>query len=220
MARLDMQVGVHYHVECFSPTVIQALTGMDIEVKCPLTGKLEWELHCLPGDVVDVPMEMYQKYVTPLPHVILEDSELKWEEEFDNLVVTEGRNALLNTVLDNAAPSAGLSWFVGLKDTGAVVAGDTMAAQTNWVEISPYSNATRPAFTASTSVSGSTDNSAAKAAFTINATDEVFGAFLVNENTVDGALGTLYGAGDFGAQRSVQSGDTLNVTATATITSS
>lgn len=102
-------------------------------------------------------------------------------------------------------------WYVGLKNAGTVLAGDTMASQTNWAEIVPYSNATRPQFTPGSISGGSVDNSAAKAVFNINATATVVGAFLANDATKSGTFGVLYGAGDFSSSRSVANGDTLNV---------
>lgn len=143
---------------------------------------------------------------------------LKWEDGFENLVVTVGLNELLDATFKtgNASPA----WYVGLKDTGTVAAGDTMASHVGWATITPYSNGTDPAFTAGTISGGSVDNSAAKAAFNINATDDVYGAFLKDDSTKGGAVGTLYGGGDFAAARSVESGDTLNVEITLTVTAS
>lgn len=145
------------------------------------------------------------------------DGRLKWVEEFDNLVVTAGLNKYLDATLKTgfAAPA----WYVGLVDnTGftGYAAGDTMASHTGWTEATPYSNATRPAFTPGTISGGSVDNSAAKAVFNINATATVRGAFMADDSTKGGTAGTLLGEGDFAAARSVASGDTLNVTVTAT----
>jgi hypothetical protein len=108
------------------------------------------------------------------------------------------------------------SWFVGLKGTGTVVAGDTLQSHAGWAEIAPYSNATRPQWTPGTISAGSVDNSAAKAVFNINATATVYGCFLTNDAVVSGTFGLLFGAGDFSSSRSVASGDTLNVTVTCT----
>jgi len=143
---------------------------------------------------------------------------LKWRDGFENLVVTAGLNQLLDATIKtgDAAPA----WYVGLKDTGSVAAGDTMASHAAWATISPYSDANDPAFTAGSIAAGSVDNSAAKAVFNINATDSVFGAFLKDNNTVDSATGTLYGGGDFSGARSVESGDTLNVQITISVTAS
>lgn len=141
-----------------------------------------------------------------------------WREDFENLVVTVGRNQYLDATLKTGDASP--AWYVGLKDTGTPVAADTMASHASWATITPYSDATDPAFTAGTISAGSVDNSASKAVFNINATDEVFGAFMKDDNTKGGATGTLLGAGDFAASRSVSDGDTLNVTVTCSLTSS
>jgi hypothetical protein len=57
-------------------------------------------------------------------------------------------------------------------------------------------------------------NSASPASFTINATQVVGGAFLISNSTKSGTTGILFSASDFQApgDRSVASGDTLNVT--------
>ena len=141
---------------------------------------------------------------------------LKWNDEFENLVVTEGRNHYLDATLKTGVASP--AWFVGLKNATAATAGDTMASKP-WTELVPYSNATRPAYTTGTIASGSVDNSASKASFTINATATVAGAFLCSNNTKSGTTGILLGAGNFATARDVLSGDTLNVTVTCSIVS-
>lgn len=137
------------------------------------------------------------------------DGELKWVEEFDNLVVTEGLNLLITRSFKTVPGD--VNWYVGLKATGSVVAGDTAASHAGWTEVTTYSQATRPAWTPGTVSGGSLDNSASKAQFSINGTVSVFGAMMINENTKGGTSGALYGAGNFTAQRDVVSGDTLNV---------
>jgi len=59
-------------------------------------------------------------------------------------------------------------------------------------------------------------NSASPASFSINATATIGGAFLISNNTKGGTTGTLFSAADFQSpgDRSVVSGDTLNVTYT------
>lgn len=145
------------------------------------------------------------------------NGKLKWEDGFENLVVTVGRNKYLDATLKTGLASP--AWYVGLKDAVAAVAGDTMASHAGWATLTPYSNATDPAYTTGTIAAGSVDNSASKAVFNINATATVGGAFLKDNSTKGGTTGTLLGAGEFGAARSVISGDTLNVTVTCSITS-
>lgn len=142
------------------------------------------------------------------------DGQVKWVEEFDNLVVTVGKNDLLTQYFKGSAYTA--AFYVGLKGTGTVAAGDTMASHIGWAESTAYSNAARPTLTLGTAASGSIDNSAVVAAFNINATATIAGGFVATDSTKGGTVGTLYGAGDFAAARSVVSGDTLNVTITLT----
>jgi hypothetical protein len=144
---------------------------------------------------------------------------LIWVDEFKNIVVTAGKNKLLDATLKTGLASP--AWYVGLKATGTVAVGDTMGSHAGWGELAAatptYSNATRPAFTPGSVSAGSVDNSASKAVFNINATITVFGAFLADSSTIDGTSGTLYGAGDFASSRALLSGDTLNVTITPSI---
>jgi hypothetical protein len=143
----------------------------------------------------------------------------KWVDGFENLVVTTGRNALLDNTFNAAAGS--VTWYVGLKGTGTPVAADTMASHASWSEIVPYSEANRPTWTKNgAAASGTMSNSSSKAAFTINGSATVYGAFLTSNNTKSGTSGTLYGAGDFSAARAVESGDTLNVTVEPSVTAS
>ena len=146
------------------------------------------------------------------------DGRLKWVEEFDNLVVDVGLDEYLQRIYKSSSFTA--SDFVGLKDTGSIVAGDTMGSHSGWATITPYSNATDPAFTPGSVASESVDNSGSKAVLNINATDTIYGAFLKSDNTKGGTAGILLGGADFGASRGVGTGDTLNVTMTASLTSS
>ena len=145
------------------------------------------------------------------------DGTVRWREEFENLVTTAGKNDLLTQYFKGAAYTA--AWYVGLIDNSgytAVAAGDTSASHAGWTEAVPYSNATRPALTLGTASSGSIDNSASKASYTINATATLKGAFTITNSTKSGGTGTLYSAGTFAATRDVVSGDTLNVQVTLT----
>jgi hypothetical protein len=139
------------------------------------------------------------------------DGSVRWEDDLSNLVVTVGKNDLLDQYFRGSAYTA--AFFVGLKAAGSINAADTMSSK-SWTEITAYSNATRPAFTAAVPSAGSTDNSASPAAFNINGTATVGGCFIVTNNTKGGTTGTLFSATDFAVARSVLSGDTLTVTYT------
>lgn len=145
------------------------------------------------------------------------DGNLKWEEKKNNLVVNGGLKDMNDTYFTGAAYTA--TWFIGIYGAGASnnpAAGDTAASHAGWVEVVPYSNATRPTATfgaATTADPSVITNSVSPALFTINATATVGGAFLISNSTKSGTTGVLFSASDFAApgDRSVASGDTLNV---------
>jgi hypothetical protein len=148
------------------------------------------------------------------------DGELKWFVEDHNLVVNEGLQYMNAAALTGGSVST--TWYLGLYGAGASntpAAGDTMASHSGWTEVTPYSNATRPTCTFATPTTADPSvatNSASPATFNINATQTVGGAFLVSNSTKGGSTGTLFSASDFSSpgDRSVVSGDTLNVTYT------
>jgi hypothetical protein len=144
------------------------------------------------------------------------DGNVRWSDTFKNIVVTEGLNELLTMGLKNGTPEA--NWYIGLKDTGTPVAGDTLASHGSWAELAgggTLYTGDRKAWVGGTVSGGSVDNVGNEASFAIVATDDVYGAFLCNVATT--TTGKLYAVGDFsGGARSVQKGDTLEVTATFT----
>lgn len=140
---------------------------------------------------------------------------LKWVEKVTNKIPTAGLNHILNTELKGGTPIT--SWFVGLKDTGSVVAGDTMASHGGWTEDATYSGS-RPALTLGSVASGSVDNSASKASFSITGTTTLYGAFICG--AASGTSTTLLAAVDFASSRAVLNGDTVTVQYTITATSS
>jgi hypothetical protein len=142
------------------------------------------------------------------------EGKLKWREETPNAVVNVGLDDVLNQYFKGSAYTA--AHYVGLKGTGTIAAADTMSSHAGWTEITGYSEGTREALTLGTVSSQSVDNSASKASFSITGTATVAGAFVTTNSTKGGTTGTLYGAADFGASRSVENGDTLNVTVTLT----
>ena len=139
------------------------------------------------------------------------DGSVRWEDDLANLVVTVGKNDLFDKYFLGSSYNA--AFFVGLKTAGSISAADTMSSK-SWTEITVYSNATRPAYTAGTAVAGSTDNTASPAVFNINGTATVGGCFITTNNTKGGTTGILFSATDFAVARSVLAGDTLTVTYT------
>ena len=143
---------------------------------------------------------------------------VKWSETIKNLVVTVGKNYMLDTTFTGSAYTA--TWFLGLVNGASSPtynAADTMSSHAGWTEFTGYSNATRPAPSWNAAAAGSKATTAT--AFNINATGTVAGAFMTTSNTISGTTGTLFSAGNFtGGNRAVSSGDTLNVTYTASLT--
>lgn len=146
-----------------------------------------------------------------------------WIEEFENLVVNQGLNDLLNiTIGGNTSPGQDTTWFVGLgintpSNTGLTpAAGDTLASHATWNEVTAYSGSLRLAWVppgATTTMSIS--NAASPAAFTMTGSATIGGSFLSGVNT--GTSGRLYAAGAFtGGDKVLGNGDSLSVTATFT----
>ena len=139
------------------------------------------------------------------------DGQLKWVEDYENLVTTVGKTDIIDKYFKGSAYTAG--WFLGLKGTGAAVVGDTLSSHAGWAEVNPYTG-NRPGITFGTTSGGS--NAATAVSYAITGTATVAGAFVCSVAT--GTAGTLYSAGDFAVSRNVVSGDTLNVTLTVSAT--
>lgn len=148
------------------------------------------------------------------------DGNLKWEAKSPNLVVNVGLADMNDKYFSGSGYTA--AWYIGLYGAAASndpAAGDTMSSHAGWTEVTAYSQATRPAATfgsATVADPSVIDNSGSVAQFSINGTTTVGGAFLTSDNTKGGTSGILFSAADFQSpgDRSVVSGDTVNVTYT------
>lgn len=146
------------------------------------------------------------------------DGNLKWVDEFHNLVVNEGLQDLNNKYFKGVTYSA--AWYLGLvtgPGSGTTYnAGDTLATHAGWTEFTNYSG-NRKAVTFGTPTLADPSvisNSASPSQFVISgAGGTVAGAFLASVAT--GTSGILFSEGDFtGGDKIVASGDTVNVTYT------
>lgn len=141
------------------------------------------------------------------------NGDIKWEDSFHNLVVNVGLQDVNNKYFAGSAYTA--AWYIGLVTaTATYAAGDTSASHAGWTENVAYSQATRPAlaFGASTLANPSVITATA-ATFTMNGTATIGGAFVITNSTKGGTTGILFSEGNFaGGNKSVTSGDTLNVT--------
>lgn len=147
------------------------------------------------------------------------DGNLKWEDKSHNLVVNEGLQDMNDKYFSGSSYTA--AWYIGLVTGPAsgtsYAAGDTLASHAGWTEFTNYSGARKAAsFGSATSADPSViTNSVSPASFTISgAGGTVAGAFLCSVDS--GTSGILFSEADFGSpgDRTVVSGDTLNVTYT------
>ena len=152
------------------------------------------------------------------------DGNLKWTAESQNLVVNVGLQDMNTQYFKGATYTA--AWYIGLITGPAasttISAGDTLASHGatgsgGWTEFTNYSGNRKTATfgTATTADPSVIDNSASAASFSItSAGGTVAGAFLASVAT--GTSGILFSAADFQSpgDRTVVSGDTLNVTYT------
>ena len=148
------------------------------------------------------------------------DGNLKWSADAPNLVMNGGLQDMNTKYFTGSSYTA--TWYLGLYGAAASnnpAAGDTMSSHAGWTEQTGYSQATRPACTFGTATTADPSvitNSLSAAAFSINSTATIGGAFLTSDNSKGGTTGVLFSAADFAApgDRSVVSGDTLSVTYT------
>ena len=154
------------------------------------------------------------------------DGNTKWEDTIKNLVVTVGKNDLLDKYFAGSAYTA--AWYMGLVDNAsfsAYAAGDTLASHTGWLEYLNYtiSGSSTNRATAAWNAAAAGSKASTATTFTISgAGGTVLGALMcitqARNTASDGGAGILYSAGSFtGGSRAVTAGDTLLVTYTASV---
>ena len=170
-------------------------------------------------------------------HVECRDAQgnVKWVDEFPNLVNATGKQLMLDTLLKGSAYTV-VGPFLGLVSGASPTFGtgsDTRASHAGWTEFTNYTvggSAVRgTAVFASATSSGSTPSNvttstASAITYTITgAGGTVGGCFLVTGtgavSTQGNTSGTLYSAGAFSTAKVVTAGDTVSVTYSTTATS-
>jgi hypothetical protein len=167
-------------------------------------------------------------------HVECRDAQgnLKWNEEFPNLVVAVGKQLMLDTLLRTSGTYTTVGPFLGLiNNSTTFAAADTMSSKT-WTELTTYTvggSAVRgTAVFAASSSSGTTPSNittstATAITYTMTGSATVYGCFLVTGtgavSTLSSTAGTLYSEGNFSTAKTVTSGDTVSVTYSTTATS-
>lgn len=149
------------------------------------------------------------------------DGTVKWADTFPNLVMNVGLQSMNSAAL--VAGTQITTWYLGLitgPGSGTTfAAGDTLAIHAGWTENTSYSGNRKAAtFAAATNANPSVvTNSASPSSFTMTGSATIAGAFLCSVAT--GTSGVLFSAGDFsGGDKTVSSGDSLNVTYTFSLT--
>lgn len=169
-------------------------------------------------------------------HVVCRDAagNVKWEDNFPNLVNAVGKQLMLDTLLSGSAyTTAGP--YLGLisGSTPTFAASDTMSSHGGWTEFTNYTvggSAVRgtASFSAATSTGTTPTNVTTKTATAITYTitgagGTVGGCFLVTgpgaSSTQNNTSGTLYSAGAFATAKITTVGDTVSVTYSTTATS-
>jgi hypothetical protein len=154
------------------------------------------------------------------------EGNLKWEDTIKNLVVTVGKNDLLDVYL--GASTQTTTWYMGLVDNAsfsAYAAGDTLASHAGWLEYLNYtiSGSSTNRATAAWNAASAGSKASTATTFTISgAGGTVLGALMcttqARNTSSNGGAGILYSAGTFtGGSRAVTAGDTLLVTYTASV---
>jgi hypothetical protein len=168
--------------------------------------------------------------------VVCRDPEgnVKWEDQFPNLVNAVGKQLMLDTLLSGSAYTT-VGPFLGLISGASptFAAADTMPSHAGWSEFTNYTvggSAVRgtASFSAASSTGTTPTNVTSKTATAIvytitGAGGTVGGCFLVTGtgavSTQGSTAGTLYSAGAFATAKITTAGDTVSVTYSTTATS-
>jgi hypothetical protein len=168
-------------------------------------------------------------------HVVCRDADgnIKWEDQFPNLVNAVGKELMLDTLLSGTSYTT-VGPFLGLISGASPTfsASDTLASK-SWTEFTNYTvggSAVRgtAVFGSATSTGTTPTNVTTKTASAITYTitgggGTVGGCFLVTgsgaSSTQGNTSGTLYSAGAFATAKVTTAGDTVSVTYSTTATS-
>lgn len=170
-------------------------------------------------------------------HVVCHDKDgnLKWEDEFTNLVVEGGKQLMLDTLLTGSSYSV-TGPFLGLTNQSLTPsATDTMTTLVSGLsaEFTNYTVGGSPVrgtavFGSATSAGSTPTNVTTSTASSVTylitgAGGTIYGCFLVlgsgAVNTQSSTAGTLYSEGNFTAAKVTTAGDTVTVTYSTTATS-
>jgi hypothetical protein len=144
------------------------------------------------------------------------DGEIKWIDDFENLVVDEGLDHLLDVTFDGGAQVD--PWYIGLLTSNPNPQANWDAADIAANDFLDYDEVVLQTFVVNPVSGQSIDNVGNVAVFTISQdASTVGGCFLISTDAKAVPAGILYCAGAFsGGDKSVDDNDTLQVTVTLT----
>jgi len=153
--------------------------------------------------------------VTPSNHHIVDCYSkrgfLKWTEMLPNLVTESGAIWLLDAAFGEGEQK---DWFCGLTQAGAISAQDTMKIN-EWEEYTGTTHQWRPPLNFiphSPKRAAQTYTSDKSAQFVIHEAGTITGSFMVDDDTIGGDNGLLYGITLFNNSHSVVQGDSIYIT--------
>lgn len=149
------------------------------------------------------------------------DGSEAWVDECENSITYSGINYLLGTALHGDTQST--TWYVGLVNatgfTAFAPSTDTMASHSGWTAATNFSQTALPAWGPNDSANQAIGNTTA-VVFSMNAAGSIKGIYLTSNATLGASTGTLFSEAAFaGGTQTVNSGDTLQVTYTVSLTS-
>lgn len=153
---------------------------------------------------------------------------LKWSDEIENIVVNAGKNFLLDNGLAGSAVTVSSYMFLAGSAPASATATDTMASKTGWTEVggtnAPAYTGNRKGSLSWSAASGGSKSVSSAQSFVFTSSGTVAGCGIVvgtsagTMATKDDTTGSLYSVGAFtGGSKTVASGDTLNVSYTASV---
>ena len=141
----------------------------------------------------------------------------KIDKYLHNLVTRVGVTQIFAATFKNSATTP---WYTSMMKgaTPTFATTDTMGSHAGWTEIAggDVSEGTRQTWTPGTISSGSDtitlDNTSSPAVYNMLTSITLQGGFLVDQNTIGGSTGTLYGEAAFSAAQAVTNGSTVTLT--------
>lgn len=137
----------------------------------------------------------------------------------DNLMPQVSVDFVAN-LLRGAGASPISSWYIGIYEGNFTPDANTTPSdlQTEAEESMAYEEESRPSWQHSYDGEALISNADNRAEFTMNASKEIHGAFVISSNSKGGDAGTLLSIARFSSPRQVEEGSVLRITAGITLT--